>query len=679
MDASDEKELEELTNKLKNGLDIKDRKYLLTEYPKCFVGNEAVTHMVDSKLCESREEAVHLGQMLMAANVIRHVTSDHDFKDEKKFYMFTSDEPSHGQKAKNEETNEDWSWSDFIPGRFKKDDDENKYNLQPTIEELNTEVTAAVDADELAPKETFGISPLDEYNQLLLDNVHPVKWVPPKPQAKYNMVAIGAGAAGLVTAAGTAGLGGKVAIVEEHMFGGDCLNFGCVPSKAILRSARVAHDAIMRGQEFGLELVDGGDLKEKLRMNFGKVMERVRKIRSEISAHDACERFTKAYNMDVYIGHARFVSQDTIKVGEHELKFARCVIATGAKASVPPIAGLSEVEYLTNQSIWNLTELPRRFGVIGSGPIGSELAQAFALLGSKVTVLNRSARILGKEDREAADIVAASMEECGVTFVTGIKFKSVCYKDASVGHKSGIVVKIVRNGKNEEKEAKEEEFEFDQLLIATGRKPNVEGMDLELAKVKFDARRGIEVNDFLQTSNGNIYAAGDCCTRFQFTHMADAMARIVIRNSLFFGRSKVSDLIIPWTTYTFPEVAHVGLYESDLKARNIAYDAVRIELNHNDRAICDGEAKHNGFVKVFTKKGGDNILGATIVSDNAGDQINEFTLAIQANIGLGFLGAVIHSYPTVSEAVKHAGDAFNRTRLTPVTKTLLRKVLSARR
>jgi len=204
-------------------------------------------------------------------------------------------------------------------------------------------------------------------------------------------------------------------------------------------------------------------------------------------------------------------------------------------------------------------------------------------------------------------------------------------------------------------------------------------MNLELAKVKYNNRHGIEVNDFLQTTNSNIYSAGDCCTRFQFTHMADSMARIVIRNALFFGRSKVSDLIIPWCTYTFPEISHVGLYENDLIERKIDYDIIKIDLSHNDRAICDGESEYNGFVKVLIKKGTDSILGATIVSENAGDQINEFTLAMQANIGLGFLSSVIHPYPTVAEGIKHCGDAFARTKLTPMTKTLLRKVLSARR
>jgi len=506
--------------------------------------------------------------------------------------------------------------------------------------------------------------------------VHPIKWENPKPAGKYNLVAVGAGTAGLVTAAVAAGLGAKVAIIEEHMFGGDCLNFGCVPSKAILRSAKIAYDAIIRGKEFGVNVTNGG----KIEMDFGAVMERVRKCRAQISSHDAAERFTKVYNMDVFIGRGKFLSADTIGVTADQgglvtkLKFARCVIGTGAKASVPPIDGLKDVVYLTNQTVWNLTERPARLGVIGSGPIGSELAQAFALLGSDVTVLNRSDRILGKEDIDAANVVKKSMENCGVKFVTGLKFKNVSYKDQSIGFKSGIVVTI----ENNKKDGAEEKYEFDHIIIATGRKPNVTGLDLEKAKVKYDKRKGIEVNDFLQTSNNNIYAAGDCCTRYQFTHMADAMAKIVVRNALFFGRSKVSNLVIPWATYTFPEVAHVGLYATDAKDKGIAIDEFKVDIEHNDRAVCDGE-DHGGFVKVICKKGTDKILGATIVSDNAGDIINEYTLAIQTNTGLGFFTGVIYPYPTVGSMVSASASEYIKTKLTPLNKVLLRRILQARR
>ncbi|ETO30361.1 pyridine nucleotide-disulfide oxidoreductase dimerization region [Reticulomyxa filosa] len=376
--------------------------------------------------------------------------------------------------------------------------------------------------------------------------------------------------------------------------------------------------------------------------------------------------------MDVFLGRGKFISENKIKVGDNVLEFARAVIATGGQPSVPPIPGVDTIEYLTNQSLWNLTELPAKMAVIGSGPIGCEIAQAFALFGSHVIVLNRSDRILGKEDHEAAQVVRESMESCGVHFMLGVSYTSIGYVDPTKGKAGGIKIVI-----EHAKEKKVEELIVDDVLIATGRKPNVENMGLEKAGVKFDVYRGIEVNDYLQTSNNNVYAVGDCCTRYQFTHMADAMARMVIRNALFFGRAKCSDLVIPWCTYTFPEVAHVGLYEGDLQTRRIDYDVIKVDLDHNDRAICEDETR--GFVKMLIKKGSDQILGCTIVSENAGDQINEVTLAIQTNTGLGFFAGVIHPYPTIGEAVKAAGDAYNRTRLTPVSKALLRRILSARR
>ena len=509
---------------------------------------------------------------------------------------------------------------------------------------------------------------MDKWNKKLLDNVHPIKWIQPTPFTKYNLVVIGAGAGGLVSAAGSAGLGGKVAIIENNLFGGDCLNSGCVPSKALLRAARVAYDCIIKGKEFGIEC--NGEIK----MNFGKVMERMRRIRSKISSVDACERMTNTYGMDVYLGYAKFVNENTVIIdNKTELKFSRCIIATGGSPSVPPIKGLRDVTYLTNHSLWNLTELPERLGVIGSGPIGCEMAQSMALLGSKVIVLNRSDRILNKEDPDAAVIVKKSMEECGIIFYTGLKFNQVSYVDKTKGLKGGINVTITIKKTDETKT-----LTFDHLLIATGRKPNVDNMDLSKAKVKFHRKKGITVDDYLKTTNSNIFAVGDCCSRFQFTHMADAMARIAIRNALFFGRSKVSDLIIPWATYTFPEVAHVGLYEQDLKQRKIDYETIKVELNDNDRAICDGEDEFEGFIKVFYLKGKDSILGATIVSMNAGDQISEITLAMQAGIGLGTINNVIHPYPTVSEGIRRVGGAYVKTKLTPLNKILLRKILRTR-
>jgi pyruvate/2-oxoglutarate dehydrogenase complex dihydrolipoamide dehydrogenase (E3) component len=590
----------------------------------------------------------------------------------------------HGKVEKNEATESDWKWDDLLPSFMRKDSDAMSY--QPAMAEPSMIPLAAVphhSIDEESGIDTFGVAPLDEYNREMLDNVHPVKWVNPTPKKKYNLVAIGAGAGGLVSCAGTAGLGGVTAIVEENLFGGDCLVSGCVPSKALLASAHAASIAIKRAEEFGLKI------EGTVSVDFGKVMQRMRAVRAKISHHDACSRFTKVYGMDVFLGRAEFISPTQIRVSDGSvLEFARAVVATGATPTAPPIDGLSEVDYLTNHTVWNLTEQPKRLAVIGAGPIGCELGQAFALLGSEVTMMNRSDRVLGKEDIEAADVVREKMTEDGCQFLTGVTFKRVYYTDGAAEEKGGdeadasdsappsayreIAIELEITSTKEPRT-----ILCDALLVATGRKPNVKGCGLAKAGIKFNESTGVEVNDFLQTTNSNVYAVGDCCTRFQFTHMADAMARIVIKNACFFGRSKVSDLVVPWCTYTMPEVAHVGLYEGDLETSGTEFDVHKVDLSHNDRAICEGD--EYGFVKVLCKKGTDSILGATIVSKNAGDQISELTLAIQANVGLGFVAGVIHPYPTIAEGIKQCGDSFNRTKLTPLSKGLLRRILSARR
>lgn len=441
----DEETLAELTEKFRKGLEIKTRKWMTKSYEKCFVGLEAVEFMVKEGIAKTKEEAIEIGQLLVASNIIKHVTGDHDFKDEKLFYRFSVDEPSHGQ-TKQKEDGGNWSWSDYIPGAFKKSVN---LNLQPDMKGLDRAVLTA----EINTEETFGISPMDEHNQKLLDNVHPIKWEPPKPQKRYNLVAIGAGAAGLVSSAGCAGLGGKSAIIDKHLFGGDCLNFGCVPSKALLKAAKVASYAVNRAEEFGIEY------KDKPKINFGKVMERLRGKRAEISHHDSCERFSKEFGMDVFLGKAEFVSENTIKLDDGTtLEFARCVIATGGSPSAPNIKGLSEVNYLTNYNLWNLTELPPKLAIIGSGPIGCEMAQSFALFGSEVTVLNRSDRILGKEDIDAANVIKQQMEKDGVSFKTGLTFLEIKNTD-----KKQIEI-IFEYTQSKQKES----LIVDQLLLATG-------------------------------------------------------------------------------------------------------------------------------------------------------------------------------------------------------------------
>ncbi|MDZ4783279.1 MAG: mercuric reductase [Planctomycetia bacterium] len=516
-------------------------------------------------------------------------------------------------------------------------------------------MTASLASAPFVPESPL-IRPMDEHNRELLSNVHPPDWTNPDPARRYNLVVIGAGAGGLVTSLGAAGLGAKVALVEKYLLGGDCLNVGCVPSKSLLRCGRAYADVRDAG-DFGVRVPAG------VEVDFPAVMERMRRLRTRISPNDGVKRLRDA-GVDVFLGEGRFVGPDAIEVAGKTLRFSRAVIAAGARASAPPVPGLNEAGYLTNETVFWLTELPRRLAVIGAGPIGCELSQAFARLGSEVHLLEAEHQILGREDRDASEIVQRSLLRDGIH--VGCQCK---------------IVRVHRDGAEKilqlERGSDHMELRVDEILVGVGRKPNVERLGLEQAQVSFDARSGIVVNDRLQTSNRKIYAVGDICSQYKFTHMADAMARIALQNALFFGRAKVSALTIPWCTYTDPEIAHVGMYEKDARDRGLEVDTIRLELSELDRALLDGEEE--GFLKVHVKKGTDRILGATLVSRHAGEMISELTLAMVGGLGLKTLSRTIHSYPTQAEIMRRAGDAYNRTRLTPFVKGLFHRLMSWRR
>jgi pyruvate/2-oxoglutarate dehydrogenase complex dihydrolipoamide dehydrogenase (E3) component len=498
------------------------------------------------------------------------------------------------------------------------------------------------------------ISPMDVYNQELVSQVHPLDWVNPDPADQYDLVVIGAGTAGLVVAAGAAGLGLglKVALVEKHLMGGDCLNVGCVPSKCIIRSSRVMADLRDAGA-FGVIPPN------QVEADFPAVMERMRRLRASISPNDSAERFRKL-GVDVFLGVAQFGDRQTILVGDQTLKFKKAVIATGARATHPPIPGLAEAGYLTNETVFSLTERPRRLGVIGGGPIGCELAQAFRRLGCEVFLLHKNTHILDREDADAAEIVQQTFIREGIQLVLGATLDRV-EKTAE-----GKVLHFSQNGQHGE-------IAVDEILVGAGRSPNVEGLNLEGVGVEYDKRKGVKVNNYLQTTNPRIFAAGDICMDWKFTHAADAAARIVIKNTLFspfgLGRSKLSSLVMPWATYTDPEIAHVGLYEQDAQKQGLETNTIKIPFDTVDRAIADGET--DGFVKIVHKKGSDQILGATIVARHAGEMISEISLAIVGKRGLNTLSTVIHPYPTQAEAIKKAADAYRRTLLTPTSQKIL--------
>ena len=502
----------------------------------------------------------------------------------------------------------------------------------------------------------------NEFDERLIANVRPAGWTNPEPTGRYNLVVLGAGTAGLVTAAGAAGVGAKVALIERDQLGGDCLNVGCVPSKALLRSAHAVAE-IRRAARVGVH-VDG-----ETRVDFGEVMSRLRQVRARISPNDSADRFQNELGVDVYFGEARFTGRDEVSVGGTTLQFSKAVIATGARAFVPPIPGLDEAGYLTNESIFDLRELPSRLLVVGGGPIGCELTQAFRRLGSEVTIIEMGEQFLEREDPDAASILFDALESEGVAIRLSTRLTRV---EVGEGGSKRAIVENTAAGN-----AGQEVIPFDEILIAVGRSPNLSGLDLEKAGVRSDARAGVEVDDHLRTSNANIYAAGDICMATKFTHAADFAARAVIQNSLFFGRKRLSALNIPWCTYTDPEIAHVGLYERDAIAKGFEVDTYVRKFSDVDRAITEDDDA--GFVKIHTRRGSDRILGATIVARNAGELISEVSVAMAGGLGLAKLSNVIHPYPTQAEAIRQVGDAFNRTRLTPRVKMLFERFLAFRR
>jgi len=465
-------------------------------------------------------------------------------------------------------------------------------------------------------------------------------------------VVIGGGTAGLVTAAAAAGLGARAALVERHLLGGDCLNVGCVPSKCLIRSARAAADA-RQAATFGVSV-------QGVEVDFAAAMERMRRIRSRISHHDAAHRL-RELGVDVFLGEGRFTGPDRAEVNGKVLSFAKAVIATGARAVVPPVPGLAEAGYLTNETVFSLTERPERLAVFGAGPLGCELAQVFQRLGSQVILFERGSQFLTREDPDAAALLAHALARDGVE----MRLKTTV--DRVETEAGGVRVHFTQDGRPGS-------MVVDRILVGAGRAPNVEGLNLEAAGVAYDPRRGVEVDDFLRSSNPRIYAAGDICLAHKFTHTADAAARIALQNALFLGRKRLSRLTIPWCTYTDPEIAHVGLYERDAVAAGIGVQTLVKPLTEVDRALADGEEE--GFVKIHLEKGTDRILGATIVARHAGEMIGEIAVAMAGRVGLGTLAGVIHPYPTPAEAIRQLGDLYNKGRLTPLVKGLLLRWLA---
>ena len=477
----------------------------------------------------------------------------------------------------------------------------------------------------------------DEHDRRLLQHVRPPDWINPAPQSKYHLVVIGGGTAGLVAAAGAAGLGARVALVERSRLGGDCLNTGCVPSKALIRSARVA--GVARGGS-------AVGVPAEARVDFAAVMSRLRARRADIAPHDSAARLA-SLGVDVFFGDATFTDPRTIAVGGAALRFDRAVIATGSRPAAPPIPGLADVAFHTSETLFDLTEQPSHLAVLGGGPVGCEMAQAFARLGTRVTLFEAGPQLLPQEDADAAAIVSAALAADGVELRLSTRVTRASREDggALVEYDGGRAA-------------------CDALLVATGRTANTGGLGLDAAGVAHDDD-GIRVDATLRSTNRRVFAAGDVATRYKFTHAADALARIVIQNALFFGRKRADRLVIPWCTFTDPEVAHVGLNAAQAVARQAA--TLTVPLDEVDRALVDDETA--GFVRIHHASG--RMLGATIVAPGAGEMIGTIAYAMRKGGTLADLAATVFPYPTLSIAFRQAGDIYRRTSLTPRVRALL--------
>lgn len=488
-------------------------------------------------------------------------------------------------------------------------------------------------------------TPRGSHDQRLLDTVHPRDWTNPVPADRYDLLVIGAGTGGLVSAAIGAALGARVALVERALMGGDCLNFGCVPSKAVLRAARSWAAARRSAGDFnGPEVSGKGD--------FTSVMERMRRIRADIAEVDGAERF-RSLGVDVFLGEARFTGDDRVSVGDDTLRFRRAILASGARAAVPPIPGLEDIRMYTNESIFSLTELPDTLAILGAGPIGCELAQAFARFGSRVTLLDMEDRPLPREEPAASEAARTALEAAGVRFLGGARVTRA--RPGATDAPDRLTY---------DRDGTEGVVECDATLVAAGRRPNVE-MDLEAAGITH-TRQGVTVDSRLRTTNRRVYAVGDVASPLQFTHVADAQARLAVRNALFFGRGKTDDLVVPMAVYTSPEVARVGPTTRELQEAGRSVETISLPFHDLDRARLDGAEE--GFLQVHLEAGSDRILGATMVAEHAGDLLAPLTQAMSRGVGLEKLGDIIHPYPTTVSVVGRAADAYRRRKLTPRVK-----------
>jgi pyruvate/2-oxoglutarate dehydrogenase complex dihydrolipoamide dehydrogenase (E3) component len=477
----------------------------------------------------------------------------------------------------------------------------------------------------------------DRGDHVLLEHVHPASWKNSHPPYRYNLVVLGGGYGGILTAQEATRAGAKVALIERDRLGGVCLNTGCISSKALIRTSRL-YAEMRNATEYGAATPGN------IQVDFGMAMDRMRRVRARASRRLSAQEL-RGGGIDVFFGEGRFTGPRAVAVNGEILRFKRAVIATGARPAIPEIPGLEDAGYLTNETVFDLTECPRSLLVIGGGPFGCELAQVFCRLGCHVTIVQSEPLFLSQEERDAAQILSAALARDGIdihlnTQTTGVQTK----------------------GRQKIVDLQTDDYRttvaVDAILVGTGRTPNVQGLNLEAAGIEYDAESGIRINDFLRTSNRGIYATGDVCSEHRFAHIEGASAHIVTQNALFFGRQKLSETTIPWCTFTDPEIAHVGMYVREARKKNIPVKTIAVPMHEVDRAIADGEEE--GFVKLHVQEGTDRIIGATVVARHAGEMISFISLAITAGIGLRQLARVSHPYPTQAAAIKMAANVIAR-------------------
>jgi len=472
-------------------------------------------------------------------------------------------------------------------------------------------------------------------------NTFPSDWVTPHPAEKYDLVVVGGGPGGMTAATVARSFDARVALVEKEHLGGECLNYGCIPSKAMFYSSRLAQK-IRHAYEYGIEI------PKNWKVNFSAVMRRVHEVQTTLSPHDSANHF-KSLGIDVFLGAGRFTGPNQLEVNNQTLKFKKAIIATGTQPVYLNINDLEASDYLTNQTIFSLTSLPARLAVIGAGPISCEFAQAFLHFGSQVTLITHGPKLLPRDDTLATQRLKEVFEKEGMKILTNTN-----------------LLRAEKRGKEKilYLDTQKEPLVVDEILLGVGRKPAVKGLSLEKAGVTYDLKKGISTNEYLQTSNTDIYAGGDVASPYKFTHMSMELCKIAVANALNSHQSKRSALIVPWCTFTTPEIAHIGLNEELAKEQGIATDSIVIEMKNNDRAVVDGETV--GFAKLLIKENQDQIIGATIMAERAGDMISELSAALQGEKSLSAIAQAIHPFPTQPQILRAAAEALMKKQKTPL-------------